>query len=139
MRGELLLDTGALVSLLDRSQTHHLKCRRAFADWTGPVVSTEAVLTEATHLLAGVQGGRAACVDFFLSGGALLVPSSTGSLQRVRKLLDKYADLPMDFADATLVHLAERESISTVFTIDHDDFETYRVGGRKRLRILPAR
>ena len=72
MRGELLLDTGALVSLLDRSQTHHLKCRRAFADWTGPVVSTEAVLTETTHLLAGVQGGRAACVDFFLSGGALL-------------------------------------------------------------------
>ena len=74
MRGELLLDTGALVSLLDRSQTHHLKCRRAFADWTGPVVSTEAVLTEASHLLGGVQGGRAACVDFFLSGGALLVP-----------------------------------------------------------------
>src|SRR4030095_1091097 len=62
MRGELLLDTGALASLLDRSQTHHLKCRRAFADWTGPVVSTEAVLTEATHLLAGAQGGRAGCV-----------------------------------------------------------------------------
>jgi predicted nucleic acid-binding protein len=54
MAGELLLDTGALVSLLDRSQTHHVKCGRAFADWTGPVVSTEAVLTEATHLLAGV-------------------------------------------------------------------------------------
>jgi uncharacterized protein len=108
MPGELLLDTGALVSLLDRSQTNHLKCRRAFADWTGPVVSTEAVLTEATHLLAGVQGGRAACVDFFLSGGALLVPSSTTSLQRVRKLLDKYADLPMDFADATLVALGRR-------------------------------
>jgi predicted nucleic acid-binding protein len=69
MAGELLLDTGALVSLLDRSQTHHLKCRRAFADWTGPLVSTEAVLTEATHLLAGVHGGHAACVDFFLSGG----------------------------------------------------------------------
>src|ERR671923_1138406 len=76
MRGELLLDTGALVSLLDRSQTQHLKCRRAFADWTGSVLSTEAVLTEAAHLLAGVEGGRAACVDFFLSGGALLVPSS---------------------------------------------------------------
>src|SRR6266487_4065531 len=72
MRGELLLDTGALVSLLDRSQTHHQTCRRAFADWTGVVVSTEAVLTEATHLLAGVRGGRAACVDFFLAGVALL-------------------------------------------------------------------
>ena len=106
MPGELLLDTGALVSLLDRSQTHHQKCRRAFAEWTDPVVSTEAVLTEATHLLAGVRGGRVACVDFFLSGGALLVPSTATSLQRVRKLLDKYADLPMDFADATLVALA---------------------------------
>jgi len=122
MRGELLLDTGALVSLLDRSQTHHLKCRRAFADWTGPVVSTEAVLTEATHLLAGVQGGRAACVDFFLSGGALLVPSSTASLQRVRKLLDKYADRPMDFADATLVALAEELDCTSVFTTDRHGF-----------------
>jgi predicted nucleic acid-binding protein len=68
MAGELLLDTAALVSLLDRSQTNHQKCRRVFTDWTGPVVSTEAVLTEATQLLAGVRGGRVACVDFFLSG-----------------------------------------------------------------------
>ena len=81
MPGELLLDTGALVSLLDRSQTHHLKCRRAFADRTGPLVSTEAVLTEATHLLAAVQGGRAACVDFFLAGGALLDDDKKGALE----------------------------------------------------------
>jgi predicted nucleic acid-binding protein len=51
----------------------------------------------------------------------------------------KHHDRPMDYADATLVHLARRESLSTVFTIDHDDFETYRVAGRKRLRILPAK
>lgn len=51
----------------------------------------------------------------------------------------KYGDRPMDFADATLVHLAQRESISTVFTIDHDDFETYRIGGRRRFRILPQK
>ncbi len=138
MPGELLLDTGALVSLLDRSQTHHLKCRRAFADWTGPVVSTEAVLTEATHLLAGVQGGRAACVDFFLSGGAVLVPSTPTSLQRVRKLLDKYADLPMDFADATLVALAEELDCTSVFTTDRTDFSVYRLKGRKPFRMVPT-
>jgi predicted nucleic acid-binding protein len=45
----------------------------------------------------------------------------------------------MDVADATLVHLARRESLSTIFTIDHDDFETYRIEGRRRFRILPAR
>jgi uncharacterized protein len=136
MPGELLLDTGALVSLLDRSQKHHLKCRRAFADWTGPVVSTEAVLTEATHLLAGVRGGRAACVDFFLSGGALLVPSSAMSLQRVRKLLDTY--LPMDFADATLVALAEELDCTSVFTTDQTDFSVYRLKGRRPFRLVPT-
>jgi predicted nucleic acid-binding protein len=51
----------------------------------------------------------------------------------------KYHDRPMDYADATLVQLAQRESLSTIFTIDHDDFEAYRLGGRKRLRILPSR
>jgi hypothetical protein len=59
-------------------------------------------------------------------------------LADIEALMRKYHDRPMDFADATLVHLAQRESVSTVFTIDHNDFETYRVGGRKRLRILPS-
>jgi hypothetical protein len=99
------------------------------------VVSTEAVLTEATHLLAGVRGGRAACVDFFLSGGAL--PSGTTSLQRVRKLLDTYADLPMDFADATLVALAEELDCTSVFTTDRADFSVYRIHGRRPFRIVP--
>jgi predicted nucleic acid-binding protein len=137
MAAELVLDTGALVSLLDRSQTHHEKCRRAFGDWTGPVVSTEAVLTEATHLLGSVRGGPAACVDFFLSGGALLVPSTEASLKRVRQLLDKYADLPMDYADATLVALAEELDCSTVFTTDRTDFSVYRLKGRKPFRLVP--
>jgi hypothetical protein len=137
MAGELLLDTGALVSLLDRSQTHHQKCRRAFADWAGPVVSTEAVLTEATRLLGGVRGGRTACVDFFLSGGALLVPSNATSLRRVRTLLDTYADLPMDFADATLVALAEELDCTSVLTTDRTDFSVYRLHGRRRFRLVP--
>ena len=54
-------------------------------------------------------------------------------------LMDRYRDRPMDFADATLVHLAKRESLSTIFTIDHNDFETYRIEGRKRFRVVPDR
>jgi uncharacterized protein len=134
---ELLLDTGALVSLLDRSQTHHASCRRLFDGWDGAVVSTEAVLTEATHLLAGVRGGAATCVEFFLAGGALLVPSTDGSLKRVRTLLNKYADLPMDYADATLVALAEELGTTLIFTTDRTDFSVYRLKDRKPFHILP--
>jgi predicted nucleic acid-binding protein len=135
--GELLLDTGALVSLLDRRQAHHAACKRVYEEWTEAVVSTEAVLTEATHLLARVEGGTAACVDFFLSGGAVLVPSSPASLKRVRALIVKYADQPMDFADATLVALAEELGSATVFTTDQSDFAIYRLKGRKPFKVLP--
>ena len=80
----------------------------------------------------------AACVDFFLSGGALLAPSSVTSVQRVRELLDKYADLPMDFADATLVGLAEELDCTSVFTADRTDFSVYRLKGRQPFRIVPS-
>jgi predicted nucleic acid-binding protein len=134
---ELLLDTGALVSLLDRSQRHHAACRHVLEAWHGPVVSTEAVLTETTHLLSRAPGGPVACVDFFLRGGAVLVPSTARSLRRARALLQKYADLPMDFADATLVVLGEDLGAATVFTTDRTDFSVYRLHDRTPFRIVP--
>jgi len=137
MAGELLLDTGALVSLLDRSQTFHVRFVKFFEKWRGPVVSTEAVLTEATHLLASVPGGPQACCDFFLEGGAVLVPSTPVSLRRCRELIHTYRDLPMDYADATLVVLAEELNTGLVFTTDHRDFSVYRIRGRGKFRIKP--
>jgi hypothetical protein len=138
MPGELLLDTGALVSLLDRSQTFHRECVRLFEDWRGAIVSTEAVLTEATHLLGRVKGGKAACLDFFISGGAILIPSAESSLRGCRRLLEQYADLPMDYADSTLVALAEDLDTNLVFTTDRKDFSVYRLGGRRHFRVLPG-
>src|SRR6185503_6195557 len=126
MAGELLLDTGALVSILDRSQVHHERCVRFFEAWDRPVVSTEAVLTEATQLLGRVRHGRRACAEFFLDGGAVLVPTTVPSLRRARDLLEEYADLPMDYADATLVVLAEEIGTDLIFTTDRRDFRTYR-------------
>lgn len=138
MAGELLLDTGALVSLLDRSQRLHGEFRRFFERWDRAVVSTEAVLTEATHLLGRVRGGRKACLDFFLGGGAVLVPFSPGSLRRSGKLIEQYSDLPMDYADSTLVALAEELDTNLVLTTDRRDFGVYRIGGRRRFRVLPG-
>lgn len=136
--GELLLDTGALVSLLDRSQRRHEDCVKVFESWRGRVVTSEAVLTEATHLLGRVPGGREACLEFFLAGGAILVPASPSSLARCRELIIRYSDLPMDFADATLVELAEQLSTDLVFTLDRRDFEIYRIGRNRPFQILPV-
>ncbi len=138
MPGELLLDTGALVSLLDKSQTHHRDCVAFFETWRAPVVSTEAVLTEATHLLGRVRGGRRVCLDFFLFGAAVVAPSTLASLNRCRELIEEYADLPMDFADSTLVVLAEDLGTNLVLTTDRRDFGVYRIKSRRRFRIFPG-
>jgi uncharacterized protein len=132
---ELLLDTGALVSLLDRSQRRHHEFVDYFDSWTGQVVTTEAVLTESTHLLGRIAGGATACLDFVLSGGALLVPATANSIRRARDLMTRYADCPMDFADATLVVLAEDLATNLVLTTDQRDFSVYRIAGRKRFKI----
>ena len=137
MAGGLLLDTGALVSLLDRSQPRHPEFVAFFETWHGPVVSTEAVLTEVSHLLSRAPRGIQVCLDFFLSGGAVLVPSSGTALARCLQLVAKYADRPMDFADATLVVLAEELETGLVFTTDLRDFEIYRWRGRRRFEIVP--
>lgn len=109
-----------------------------FESWTGEVVSTEAVLTEATHLLARVSGGATRCLDFFLQGGAILVPSSSQSLRRTRELMQKYQSLPMDFADATLVALGEDLDTGLILTTDSRDFSVYRRRGRKHFDIRPG-
>lgn len=133
MRAELLLDTGALVTLLDRSQPRHSEFVGFFKEWDGIMLSTEAVLAEASHLLGRVSGGAASCVE----GGAVLVPSSPASLRRAHELMQKYHDLPMDFADATLVVLAEDVGTDLVFTTDLLDFRVYRIRGRGKFRIRP--
>lgn len=135
MANELLLDTGALVSLLDRSQRRHREFVDFFDSWTGQVVTTEAVLTESTHLLGRIAGGAIACLDFVLSGGALLIPATANSIRRARDLMKRYADCPMDFADATLVVLAEDLGTNIVLTTDQRDFSIYRIAGRKRFKI----
>ncbi len=137
MARELILDTSALVCLLDRSQAEHATCVDFFREWTGNVASTEAVLTEATHLLARVHGGRSACLDFFLAGGATLVPSDTAALRRCSRLIERYGDLPMDFADATLVVLADELRTDAIFTLDAD-FDVYRRHDGTPFRRVPA-
>ena len=134
-----LADTGALLACLDTDDRWHERCRDAFGQFLLPLSTSTAVLTELFHLLAGNRRHVDLAWTFIRSGAVTVLPLSDQDFPDIETVMRKYRDRPMDFADATLVHLAERESVSTVFTIDHDDFETYRVGGRRRLRILPSR
>lgn len=134
-----LADTGALLACLDRSDPWHERCRDAFEQLRLPLSTSTAVLTELFHLLGDNPRERELAWAFVRSGAVTVLSISDRDLSDIEALMRTYHDRPMDFADATLVHLAQRESLSTVFTVDHDDFEAYRVGGRKRLRVLPPR
>ena len=137
MPTELLLDTGAFVALVDRSETKHVDCVAVLERWTGPILTTEAVLTEALYLVGPAWLAQKTCLGFFLRGAFLLVPSSKASLQRATALMEKYQDLPMDYADATLVALAEESETDHVFTLDRKGFSTYRLRGRKAFQLVP--
>src|SRR4030042_5001430 len=101
----LLLDTGAFVALLDRSEKNHRQCVGFFSSFSGEIFTTEPVLTEAMYLLGPSVRAQRACIEFLLKGGAILVPQSPASLERAAVLMTKYETIPMDFADATLVVL----------------------------------
>jgi hypothetical protein len=134
---ELLLDTGPFVALVDRSEELHDECVAALENWTGPVVTTEAVLTETLYLVGPQWRAQKVALEFILRGAFQLVPSSHTSLQRVVALMERYRNVPMDFADATLVVLGEELETDRVFTLDRRGFSTYRMNRRKPFRVIP--
>lgn len=134
-----LIDTGALLALLDRDDKWHDACVEAFERARLPLATSAAVLTELFHLLGDGRRNQHAAWQLLRSGAITTLPVGDTDLAELQTLMDRYADRPMDFADATLVQLARKLEVVDVLTIDHDDFETYRIHGKKRFRILPAR
>jgi len=84
-----------------------------------------------------VAGGPEACLEFFLRGAAVLVPSSRSSLARCKTLMRTYTDLPADFADATLVALAEEMRTFIIYTLDRRGFSAYHGEGGEGFEIRP--
>ncbi|MDQ7858265.1 MAG: PIN domain-containing protein [Armatimonadota bacterium] len=137
MAASLLLDTGAFIALVDRRERQHLACVAVLERWVGAVVTTEAVLTETLHLVGPAWPAQRTCLEFFLRGAFVLVPSSVASLRRAAVLMERYRNVPMDLADATLLVLAEDLGSDQVFTLDRRGFSAYRVLSRRPLRLLP--
>ena len=134
-----IIDTGAIVAIVATDEQWHTACLDALATIPMPLVTTEAVLTEFFHLIAARSLNMNHAWKFVRSGALSVKPIGDSDLLALHSLMTQYADRPMDFADATLVHLAARESLSLILTVDHDDFEAYRIAGRKKFSILPRR
>lgn len=139
MVANTLVDTGAILALLDRRDRWHVECTQVLRQLRLPLLTSEAVLTELFHLVGDGRREMEAAWRFLRSGAVTLARMEHSDLAQIESLMLRYWDCPMDFADASLVHLAARESIHTVFTVDRSDFETYRIGGKRRFQIVPAK
>jgi predicted nucleic acid-binding protein len=123
----VILDTGPWVALIDRSESRHTECVQWLKNFSGRLYSTEAVLTEVLYILNFSITAQCAAIDFILESVVEIVPSSTDSLKKTKNLMKKYADLPMDFADATIVCLATETGMQNIATFDKKDFTIYKL------------
>ncbi len=121
----VLLDTGVIVALLDRSERNHVRCVEVVEAVAAPLVTCEAVIAEACYLLRNIHGASDAVLDN-VEAGVFEVPFRlVGASHSIRQLMKKYARVPMDFADACLVHLADELGTGRILTLDAD-FRVYR-------------
>ncbi len=120
----ILLDTGPLVALLNRRDSFHVWSVEQARILAPPFYTCDAVLTEAHFLLGGINQGNRRLIDLLGSGKIVCTSVAADHLCRVGELMLKFANVPMSFADACLVCLAEQQD-STIFTLDRD-FRIYR-------------
>jgi predicted nucleic acid-binding protein len=129
----VVVDSGFLIGLFDEGDPLHGRCRAFLRDYRGRFLTTEAVLTEALALLAQVQQLRyLGWLGDASQAGLLAVDRAPIDFRTVEKLARKYADLPMDFADASVVLLAMKTGVREILTADRRDFAVYRLAGRVR-------
>lgn len=132
-----LVDTGPLVAYIDRADPMHESVARKLEPFSGRLVTTGPVITESMHLLADAREGPMLLAEFIGATNLDIAESMRPTAVRQAALLmQKYADTPMDFADATLVLLADATGILDILTLDRRGFSTYRTSRGKRFRLM---
>lgn len=133
-----LVDTGAVVALVNRADRHHAAATSWFRDFRGRLMTTDAVVTETAYVLAASRPHQRAALTWFERArtAGLLSIEPIADYGALAQIIDRYAALPCDYADATLIALAERTGVAAIATIDQRDFSVYRLRGRRPFRIL---
>lgn len=131
----VLLDTGPIVAMFDRDDPEHAKCLEAMHAFTDSLITCDAVITEACYLLRHLPG---AAHDLLMNVDArrfLIEYRISERADELARLMAKYADVPMDLADACLVDLAQQHQTGRILTLD-GDFRVYRWGRNKPFDLL---
>ena len=126
------------MALLDQADPRHEACVTTLKTLKGPLITVWPAFTEAMYLLGRSWRGQKALWSRLETHALGLAPLDETDAPRMRELMEKYRDLPMDLADAALVRVAERESLTRIFTLDRTHFSVYRPGRRQRFSIMPA-
>lgn len=133
----ILIDAGPLIAIVDADDQHHTSCVSALKSLREPLATVWPSLVEAMYLLSGHPAAQEALWEMLDRGALLLLPLDSGDVPRIRELMRKYANRPMDLADAALLRVAEREGLRKIFTVDRRDFSIYRLHNRTRLTLIP--
>jgi hypothetical protein len=132
-----LVDTGPVVAYLDAGDPAHADVAARWDSFRGQLVTTSAVITEAMHFVSASLTGARHLADLVAASGMEVYDlSRPPELHEVVSLMEKYDDTPMDFADATLVLLAEALQIRDILTLDRRGFSTYRTRKRHAFRLV---
>jgi predicted nucleic acid-binding protein len=137
MTERTLVDAGPLVAFFNARDRDHERCVNVLRGLRHPLLTTWPPLAEASHLLDFARSAQLGLLEMIERGALELALLDADDVAPIRALMAKYADLPMDLADATLVRVAARDRIGRVFTLDRRDFSVYRLPGRRRLTIVP--
>ncbi len=132
---KILIDSGPLIALFDADDKHHKKAVNFVRENKLPLVTTLASITETLHLLDFNRNAQIDFLDWISKGAVEIHNLEAPSFNRLRDLTIKYKDLPMDFADACLVYLAEELNITSIATIDRD-FSVYRIKNKKKFELV---
>lgn len=134
---KLLIDTGPIVAIMLQSDEHHEKCVEQLRSIRGPLLTCWPVVTEAAWLLRAYPEATRRFLSSFGGRPFELLPLDETDLPAIAVILAKYASLGIQLADASLAHLANRERIDSIFTLDRRDFGTIRLAHGKRMRLIP--
>jgi len=131
----VLIDAGPLIALFDSSDKHHIAVKAFLKANPCRYVSTLAVFTEVSHMLNFHQGVQRNFYEWVMYKGVIISDINQNDMPRLLELTAKYADLPMDFADATLVITAEKTGIREIISLDRD-FDVYRLPGKEHIKNI---